>query len=807
MLLCKLLGLSILILIANLVSSGKPKGKAVKTAETGVVNLGLIFSLAQQGLGSYDKGKYPKLDYLSKKSARIAMALGSLGAVFSIVMAFLPAEDSPELKYMKSEFPKLTEKIDTIAKSLADTKGLIASSTQQAAYIAYEHKIMEGFSKLRECMERVDNVVCSNQTDCRRQKTSVAQGYISYMKVRPDMDSLFRGAVSDNIFGRSLLDLLKEESKCDIPKINLLSDKIVSLLVEGTSVSMYHDILLKSHYNILDDTRNLEKMLRQLEMKRSYIEDSCIRNINNWLSFDVKKAQSDFSADVQNTNSILFHKLKKKYPYTDIHVFTFSGDDKPVAGPSDSPRRHFKTSSKTQKMRAFVVPTNNATVEDLPGKIQKWKELLQQVEFSGKLSSQIQTIEQKVKDNPALDGQVQSFAILKGNKWVLGYHNGTEIQQHTLGSFEVNSMNVFVNRPRQSEGFLVVVSFYPEDFPFKCSDVNTCSGQGQCYTYPYSREMSCKCNVGYSGERCNNSETDLGLQSLIDSLLNNTLQLPTFASIQHALEDLHVSLKSSSENIKDSIAFLEAKVDEEIRKFGEFMSDKFEWHKIQVKYRNAIDNVQYFYTISNSKNRHEALYSTQSKNLNFKRLPAYTHEALYPTQSKNFNSKRLPAYVSVNELSSLEEKDTSTFLLNPTGIQLWMYQINYLIVGRRDSQFNAHKSFLFIVMDKYKDRLCTQDYKDTVIRTYRQLMLLQFQGFILWSKAYSSENLDSSALARQYQDVLKQQKDYIQQAICSVNIPHSKNLQNCIGDGYLNYIHNTMDILPSCHDGYFVQGR
>ena len=786
MLLCKLLGLSILLLIANVVSSGKPKGKAVKTAETGVVNLGLIFSLAQQGLGSYDKEKYPKLDYLSKKSARIAMALGSLGAVFSIVMAFLPAEDSPELKYMKSEFPKLTEKIDTIANSLADTKGLIESSTQQAAYIAYEHKILDGFSKLRECMERVDKVVCSNQTDCRRQKTSVAQGYISYMKVRSDMDSLFRGAVSDNAFGRSLLDLLKEESKCDIPKINLLTDKIVSLLVEGTSVSMYHDIIIKSHYNILEDTRNLEMMLRQLEMKRSYIEDSCIKNINNWLSLDIKKAQSDFSADVQNTNSILFHKLKKKYSWIDIHVFTFAGDDEPEAGPSDSPRRHFKTSSKTQKMRAFVVPTNNATVEDLSGKIQKWKELLQQVEFSGSLTSQIQNIEQKVKENPALDGQVQSFAILKGNRWVLGYYNDTEINQHTLGVGEVKSMNVFVNRPRLSEGFLVVVSFYPEDFPFKCSDVNTCSGQGQCYTYPYSREMSCKCNSGYSGEKCNNSETDLGLQSLIDSLLNNTLKLPTFASIQHALEDLHVSLKSSSENIKDSIAYLEAKVDEEIRKFGEFMSDKFEWHKIQVKYRDAIDNVQYFYTISNSRNRHEALYLTQSQKFTF---------------------KRLPAYVSVNELSLLEEKDISIFLLNPTGIQLWMYQINYLIVGRRDSQFNAHKSFLFMVMDKYKDRLCTQDYKDTVIRTYRQLMLLQFQGFILWSKAYSSEILDSSALARQYQDVLKQQKDYMQQATCSVNIPHSRNLQNCIGDGYLNYIHNTMDIQPSCQDGYFVQGR
>ena len=54
--------------------------------------------------------------------------------------------------------------------------------------------------------------------------------------------------------------------------------------------------------------------------------------------------------------------------------------------------------------------------------------------------------------------------------------------------------------------------------------------------------------------------------------------------------------------------------------------------------------------------------------------------------------------------------------------------MNFLIVGRRDSQFNGHKPLLFIVMDRHMDRICLTDYKEVITRTYRQLMLLQLQG-------------------------------------------------------------------------------
>ena len=522
-------------------------------------------------------------------------------------------------------------------------------------------------------------------------------------------------------------------------------------------------------------------MLQQLENKRQQIEDSCIKNIDNVLTLDIRNARSDFSADVQNTNTILVHKLKKKYPWSDFHVFTMAGDDKPKIWSTESARRHFRSSSNALKIHAFVVPTNNAPVQDLEHKVQEWTQVLLRIEFSGTLDKQIENIEQELKNNPVLDGQIQSFAILKGTKWALGYYDN-EIKQHTLGTYNVSNMNIFVNRPHQSKGFLVAVSFLPNNYPFSCSESQNCNGRGQCYTYPYSRLTSCKCTTGYGGDDCQNSRTDLQLQSIMDSLLNNTLKLPTFASIRHTLQDVHMSLKASSENIKGSIAYLEAKVDDTLTSMGEFMSEKFKWFNIQMRYIDAIESVPYFHKIFGTNNTHQV------------------------SECSNNTFNNIITNVSMDESSSIEERQISEFLLNPTGIQLWMYQINYLIVGRRDSQFNSHESLVFMVMDKYKDLLCTQDYKDAVTRMYRQLMLLQFRGFMLWSKAYTTASMDSSALAGRYQDVLRQQQEYFQQATCAINISHSKNLRNCVGPGFLNYIHKSLDVQAACQDGYFLKG-
>ena len=153
-----------------------------------------------------------------------------------------------------------------------------------------------------------------------------------------------------------------------------------------------------------------------------------------------------------------------------------------------------------------------------------------------------------------------------------------------------------------------------------------------------------------------------------------------------------------------------------------------------------------------------------------------------------------------------KDKEIAKFLLSPAGIRKSLFQINFLIVGRRDSEFNSHKALLFMVMDKNKNRLCSEAYKNDITRTYRQLMLLQLQGYMLWSNAYGILNRDSTVISESYTEVLKKQKTYLTGATCAVNLTNSKNMHFCTG-GY--YIHKSMKIETNttCNDGYFSKGE
>ena len=734
-----------------------------------------IFHRATIGLSSFDKDINPQLVALSKSTAKVAGAFGVFGAMFSIIMALVPGGDSPEFKLMKVEFGKLSEKVDTIARSLDATKNLIQVETQKAAYLKYENNIHNGFSQLQECLKNLGKteLTCSSPQECRRVKLRVAEGFIKSMDVQKSINAILRGVTSDSTFGKSLLDLLKEESECNVPKINLFANKVTALITKGVTVLIFHDLLTKVNYNVMDGTVLGDKMLRIIEKRRQDVQERCFDNIDYWMPLDVRNSHEKFTSDIQATNTQLLKTLKTKYPWIFWHVLTYGGENGPVTGPRGSRRRLLYSSSKKQKVHTFVIPTNAAEVENMSKKLKEWKRITGTIDDSWSTAGQ--NIENQLKDDLILEDQIQSFAVLPGTKWILGYYNN-EIKQLTLGTDDVTSANVFVNRPKQ--GFVIAVSFIQGGNPAKCTD--PCSKRGKCFVFPYSQTTGCRCASGYTGEKCESAGTSLKLKFSISSLVQNTMKLPTFASIQHSIEDTQLNLKMSTEDIKNSIIKLGAKIDKQFKSLGEFMSRKFDWFYVLQKYKDAIENLNYFHSISSEK----LVDSTKDKNIDFSKLPS--------------NTKR-------GRFAMYEDKDIAKFLLSPTGIQKWLYQINFLIVGRRDSEFNSHKPLLFMVMEKYKDRLCLQGYKEEITRTYRQLMLLQLQGYMLWSNAYSIVNRDSSVISDRYKTLLENQRKFLQGATCTAKIPHSINFQDCTG-GY--FIHKTMgNIAVQCDVAYFSPGK
>ena len=737
------------------------------TAQKNINEVSVIFDRAYVGLDSLDNNVHSKLFALSKSTAKISAVFGVFGAIFSIAMSFIPGSDSPELKLMRSEFDKLSQKVDTIAESLKDTKKLIKVEAQRAAYVGHEHKINQGYSQLKTCLVKLDQVTCSGLKECKRKKISVAEGYIASMNVQESVEAILRGVTEDGAFSKSLLYLIKEESECNVPKINLFGNKIAALITKGMTVSMFHDLITKADYNILDGTVLVDKMLSIVNGRLQEIQDQCFQKFDYWMTLDVENSYEKFTSDIQTTNANLLRTLKIKYPWIYWHAITYKGKKEPETGPSTSRRRHLHSSSETHDVHSFVIPTNKAEVDNLKKITKKWKKIVKSIN----IETGVKDIEYRLKRDFTLENMIQSFPILQGKRWILGHYED-DIKQQTLGLYEASSANVFVDRPYQ--GFVVAVSFIQSEHPPKCTE--TCSGNGECYIYPYSMQTACKCKPGYNGEKCNSSGTSLKLIASINSILESTLKLPTFASIQHSIEDTQLQIKTSFDNIQKSIAELGDRIDEQFKNLGEFMSKKFEWFNVLLKYREAIENLNYFHSISSEK------ISNFQPNIS--------------VSSVSSTGER-------NKFIKAADQQIANFLLSPTGIQKWMYQINFLIVGRNDSQFNAHKPLLYMVMDTNKKRFCSSDYKKEITRTYRQLMLLQLQGYMLWSNAYSINDLDSSAISERYTKVLKSQQKYFNESTCQIKIPHSTNLQDCT-DGF--YLHKSLKVEASCKSGYFVKG-
>ena len=719
------------------------------------------------------EGVSGRLKTLRKVSSRIAGALGVFGAVFSIVLAFLPKQESAELKLMKSEFGKLTEKIDQVSQSIDDVKDLIKLQTHKTAYIDDENKIIYGFTRMQECRERLDNVVCSNRTDCKRKKIAVAESYVASLNIREHVEKILRGSISNGAFGPSLLSLIQEQSRCHVPKINRFYNRITALIMKGMAVVMFHDLLVVPDYLYMDGVTRTNNMLRNLTNKKQAVEDSCLSDISYWMRLDVGKSKDKFTYASRATNKIITQTLTSKYPWINWYICTCKGDNSSIAGPLDSLYSQMVSSSKDKSVHVVALPTSDGDVKNLNAKLDSWRNLIASLNFEEKFGENyIKAIQEKISKSLELHGAVQSFAVLKGRDFVVGYYTYETEKNATLNLHSVSSVIVhngnFNFRKYQSTSFAFAITF-----KLDAVDCNKMCVKGTCKFLPYSTKMTCRCPLGFSGERCELSDQDTQHQTIISSLLTDTMKLPTFSSIQNTLDDTQMFVTVSLGNIENSISRLGSQIVEKVKHLGELMSAKFEWHSLMTRYRQSIEDLKYFQTLSN-----RTTLDIDTKFIDFNE---------YAT-------------------STLEERQIANHLLGPNGIRKWLYQLNFLIIGRSGDVLDSHQPVVFLVMDRYKSRLCYPDYKAEIDRTLQQLMLLQFQGFATWIWAHSVLNLDSKVIEKRYHAVVRDQQKFFRENTCSAKIHHSKNLHNC-SSAHNVYIHPSLNVTVECKEGYYMDGK
>ena len=742
----------------------------IPAAQTAILQTSGFFERVLLGTSEMELEGKDRLTFLRAVSARVSGVIGVAGALFSIILAFLPPQESAELKLMKSEFSKLSQKIDSISIAIDDVKNLVKLNTQEAKYIQDENKINTGYSRMLECHEAVSSITCYNRTDCRTKKVQKAGDYLKYLDIRSSIENILRGTTSDGVFSTSLLILLKEASSCNVPKINRFTNRLTALIMKGMFVAMFHDLLTNQDFEYLGDVTRTSNMLRDLEKARKDTEDSCLNNIDYWMRLVIGNSHQKFTSNSSETNKILLQTLVSRFPWIQWQVCTSKGKIKPGTGPKNSERHKFLSSSEDKNVHAVAIPATEGRVTNLKSKRANWRKLVSSLNINvDDLDNEVLKIQDKINKSLELEGQVQSFAILHGEDFYIGYYNynGQKIgilhQELLSKEEEINNVNLnFRLHKGSGSRFAFVVTFRLE--PKKCS--KSCK-RGTCRFLPYSTEMVCRCQIGFNGERCEFSDTDIHQHAVINSLIRNTVKLPTFTSMQRTLEDIQLYVTVSLSNVEKSIARIEASIDEEFKILGAFLTEKFKWNSIRSKYKESIGNLKYFQTL----------------------------------YERTISEARTTDLIGIFPTNARDEKEIASYLMSPIGIQKWLYQLDFLITGRKDDVLDSHESVVFMVMDRIKHLLCFPDYKQEIERTYQQLMLLQLQGYAMWTWAYS---LDSTSIQKRYQTVLSKQAKYFNDNTCSITIPNSVNMHNCSG-GF--YIHSAMDTSVVCKPSYYLDGK
>ena len=494
---------------------------------------------------------------------------------------------------MKSEFGKLSQQIDAISKSGQWCKRSDKVNSSKSSLYQIWKRHQPWILRVKWNSEQIDNVECSDVKECKRKKALIAEGNINSMNVRKSTSAIFRAATSDSAFGTSFMNLFKENTDCDIPKINLFVNKIAILVTREWQYLYFHDLLKKYDYDYSKDVALAIQMLESIDHSRQVIQDSCFREFDYWMARDIQNAYSLFTSDIQKSNTLLLHKLKTKYPWIVWHAVTYEGTTSPQTWSKYPTLKYLHSSLKSPSIHSFVIPSSNEKVEKYEIKQKKWVDTILANAIK---SGDVLKLSKLIESNMELRGQVQSFAILSGTKWVSGHYKD-EIEHYTHGvpGYKMRRWNVFIYKPPSAIKYIIVVAFNQVNPP-QCPGT-FCRNKGHCYNYPYSSTKGCRCLKDYSGENCEIWNGDLQLKSNINELLKHTMKLPSFASIQHAIEDTQLFLKTSSENVQQSIMKLEAKVDQQLKQLVTFMSNKFEWFALLQRYKDAIENLNYFHSI------------------------------------------------------------------------------------------------------------------------------------------------------------------------------------------------------------------
>ena len=99
----------------------------------------------------------------------------------------------------------------------------------------------------------------------------------------------------------------------------------------------------------------------------------------------------------------------------------------------------------------------------------------------------------------------------------------------------------------------------------------------------------------------------------------------------------------------------------------------------------------------------------------------------------------------------MQSRKIASEILASNGIEKWLYEINFLFLGRSGLPLVSHQPLISHLIEKYRNQPCDKRYKSATNGTWKELVLLQQIGFMVWSQALEYAGRRTQQVASLYE--------------------------------------------------------
>ena len=729
------------------------------------------------------------------KIPQFSAIFSSIGFMLKIGLILAGEEQKSEMmQLLEKNFSQMNKKLDIITADLEENRNHIKVSSQRAAYIAAENRILNANHNLKKYFSDLAKLKCGDdKAECLKKKMLVAKSYVGGFDVQKDVDMILLGAMTDGLlFGDSLLRLAKENSKCDVNEIKHTASLIIGLSMKGHIAAMLHESLTNPDFDMARSVENIHHALMKLERKKNLVIKECFDNIDRYLRSDIRLLHDKYSSGkIAEMNRIMSSFLRLKYFWMRLYTITIRAMSvngrivEPAFWTNEDIMKDISVIDSEKKIYSYVLIGSYNDVYERKTKhdlFMKRKEnmILWKSTFFSKQEYNFDGLVAEIDDGFPEEELRASIFLRSTDRSAISYptKEGDIIQDDAREHIEKNDLkDLFYgawDETKKVQNEIVVAYTTYAITLIKTKDWETrvpecsldCSSHGECFFLPFSKTMNCSCDAEYYGDTCNTSTAARTMAFDYSSIVKMTsFHLPTTTDIKYDLERMHTSITTSIGNAQTEIKRLNSKLENTIGDMTQDMKSQLQWQGLVTQYGEVIQDLKYYNDI---------------------------------LAGNNFLEHSSDKFL-MKEVMILAESAA-----NPDKLEKYLQMVNYLFVGRQDVPLINHKSLIFAEMERNKIRACSCQYKKAIDNARQMLVTLQMQGYITWMYALKYIGSDTLRVRQLYKQVIQDQKKYLDRHTCSIAIPYSSNLEQCIR-GY--YIYNGMSINVKCKDTYYLTGE